>query len=231
MREGRLRAALIDLDGTLMDTAPDLAEAANRMRADLGLPPLPAARIAQYVGKGVDVLVHRALADRIDGAIEPRRFAPARAAFVRHYHEVNGTASVVFDGVPQALAQLRQRGWQLACVTNKAREFTAPLLARAQLAALLDAVVCGDEVARAKPHPDLLLEACRRLGVKPDEAVMIGDSANDVLAARAAGIGVLLVESGYNEGEAVASLAGQPGVDAIVPGLIDAARWLQQATT
>jgi phosphoglycolate phosphatase len=226
----RLRAVLIDLDGTLMDTAPDLAEAANRMRADFGLPPLPAWRVAQYVGKGADVLVHRSLTDRMDGQVAPERFAPARVAFVRHYHAVNGEASVVFDGVPQALARLRERGWRLACVTNKPREFTLPLLQRSGLAPLLDAVVCGDEVQHKKPHPEIVLQACSRLGVAPGQAVMVGDSANDVLAARAAGVRVVLVESGYNEGESVLSLAGE-GVDAIVPGLIDAAHWLDQATS
>jgi phosphoglycolate phosphatase len=224
----RLKGVLIDLDGTLMDTAPDLAEAANRMRADFGLPPLAASRVAQYVGKGADVLVHRSLTDCMDGQLPPERFEPARAAFMRHYHAVNGESSVVFDGVPQALARLRERGLLLACVTNKPREFTMPLLQRAQLSALLDAVVCGDEVQHKKPHPEIVLQACSRLGVAAAEAVMIGDSANDVVAARAAGVRVVLVESGYNEGESVASLAGE-GVDAIVPGLIDAARWLDQA--
>jgi phosphoglycolate phosphatase len=227
----RLRAVLVDLDGTLMDTAPDLAEAANRMRADFGLPSLPVPRVAQFVGKGADVLVHRTLTDRLDGEVGPERFAPARAAFTRHYHAVNGQASVVFEGVPQALARLRERGWKLACVTNKPREFTLPLLQRAGLTPLLDAVVCGDEVPHRKPHPAIVLEACSRLGVAPDCAVMVGDSVYDALAARAAGVRVLLVETGYNEGEPVSSLAGEPGVDAIVPGLIDAARWLDQVTS
>jgi phosphoglycolate phosphatase len=226
-----LRAVLLDLDGTLMDTAPDLAEAANRMRADLGLPSLPTSRVAQFVGKGADVLVHRSLTDRIDGQVEPERFAPARAAFARHYHAVNGQASVVFEGVPQALERLRERGWRLACVTNKPREFTVPLLERAQLARLLDAVVCGDEVNNRKPHPDIVLEACSRLGVAPGCAVMVGDSVNDALAARAAGVRVLLVETGYNEGEPVSSLSGEPGVDAIVPSLSDAVLWLDRAAS
>jgi phosphoglycolate phosphatase len=226
-----LCAVLIDLDGTLIDTAPDLAEAANRMRADFGLPALPAARVAQYVGKGADVLVHRSLTDRMDGQAAPEQFALARAAFMRHYHAVNGEASVVFEGAPQALTRLRERGWHLACVTNKPREFTMPLLQKADLAELFDAVVCGDEVQHRKPHPQILLEACSRLGVAPGQAVMIGDSVNDALAARAAGMRVVLVESGYNEGEPVSSLAAEPGVDAIVPRLIDAARWLDQATS
>jgi phosphoglycolate phosphatase len=224
-REG-LRAILIDLDGTLMDTAPDLAEAANRMRADFGLPSLPVARVAQYVGKGADVLVHRSLTDRMDGQVGPENFPRARASFMRHYHAVNGEASVVFEGVPQALMRLRSRGWRLACVTNKPREFTWPLLERSELAPLLDAVVCGDEVERRKPHPDIVLQACSRLGVPPGRAVMIGDSINDVLAARCAGVRVVLVQTGYNEGESVASLADQPGVDAIVPGLVEAVCWL-----
>ncbi len=211
----RLLAVLIDLDGTLMDTAPDLAEAANRMRADFGLPALPAARVARYVGKGADVLVHRSLTDRMDGEVAPERFVPARAAFDRSYH----------------LKRMRERGWQLACVTNKPQQFTLPLLQGAGLASLLDAIVCGDEVQHRKPHPQIVLEACSRLGVAPAQAVMIGDSVNDVLAARAAGVRVVLVESGYNEGESVSSLAGEPGVDAIVPGLIDAARWLDQMTS
>ena len=225
-----LCAVLIDLDGTLIDTAPDLAEAANRMRADFGLPALPAARVAQYVGKGADVLVHRSLTDRMDGQAPPEQFALARAAFMRHYHAVNGEASVVFEGAPQALTRLRERGWYLACVTNKPREFTMPLLQKADLAELFDAVVCGDEVQHRKPHPQILLEACSRLGVAPSQAVMIGDSVNDALAARAAGMRVVLVESGYNEGEPVSSLATEPGVDAIVRGLIDAARWVDEAT-
>jgi len=200
------------------------------MRADFGLPPLAPERVAQYVGKGADVLVHRSLTDRMDGQVASEQFGPARAAFLVHYHAVNGEASVVFDGVPQALMGLRQRGWHVACVTNKPRQFTLPLLQRAGLAPLLDAVVCGDEVEHKKPHPEIVLRACSLLGVAPSEAVLIGDSGNDVLAGRAAGVRVVLVESGYNEGEPLASLEGE-GVDAIVPGLLDAARWLDQATS
>src|SRR5262249_19689647 len=126
-----MRAVLIDLDGTLIDTAPDLAEAANRMRGDFGLPSLPAERVAQYVGKGADVLVQRTLTEGRGGQAAPEFSPGARDAFTRHYHAVNGEASVVFEGVPQALTRLRERGWHLACVTNKPREFTVPLLQKA----------------------------------------------------------------------------------------------------
>ncbi len=222
-----IRAALIDLDGTLMDTVPDLAEAANRMRADFDLPSLPQARIAAFVGKGADVLVHRALTDDLAGQAAPEDFTRGRAAFYRHYHATNGECAVVFHHVPEALKLLRGTGLKLACVTNKPREFTMPLLDRVQLARWFDTVVAGDDVKEKKPHPALLLAACERLGVPAAEALMIGDSINDALAARAAGCGVVLVETGYNEGEHVDALAGQPGVFAIVPALLDAAQTVQ----
>lgn len=223
-----LRGVLIDLDGTLMDTAPDLAAAANRMRADFGLPPLPLARVAAFVGKGAEVLVHRALTDDLDGLADADAFARGRSAFYAHYHDENGARAVVFEAVPQSLQQLREQGLKLACVTNKPREFTVPLLAKVGLAQYFDAVVAGDEVAEKKPHPALLLEACRRLGLAPASVLLIGDSVNDAQAARAAGSRCVLVETGYNEGEGVAQLAGAPGVDAIFATLGDAARWILQ---
>ena len=228
MKLSQLHGVLIDLDGTLMDTAPDLAAAANRMRADFGLPPLPLDRIAAFVGKGAEVLVHRALTDDLDGRAEPEAFARGRASFYAHYTVENGLQAIVFDRVPQALAQLRGRGLKVACVTNKPKEFTIPLLAKMDLARYFDAVVAGDEVAEKKPHPALLLEACRRMQLAPSEVMLIGDSVNDAQAARAAGCGCLLVETGYNEGEGVAALAGAPGLDAIVATLAEAVHWVLQ---
>jgi len=219
----RLDAVLIDLDGTLIDTAPDLAAAANAMRAEFGLQALPIERIAAFVGKGADVLVHRALTDDLAGRAGEEDFAAGKRAFYGHYHRENGRRAVVFERVPQALQRLRAAGLRLACVTNKPREFTLPLLERVGLAPAFEAVVAGDDVPEKKPHPALLLAACDRLGVMPSHALMIGDSVNDALAARAAGCPVVLVDTGYNEGERVASLAGQPGVDAILPSLLDAA--------
>jgi len=228
MKAVELRGVLIDLDGTLMDTAPDLAAAANRMRADFGLPPLPMERIAAFVGKGAEVLVHRALTDRLDGQASDGDFARGRASFYAHYTAENGLQAVVFERVPQALTQLRGKGLKVACVTNKPREFTLPLLEKMGLAPSFDAVVAGDEVAEKKPHPALLLEACRRLQLSPVQVMLIGDSVNDAQAAHAAGCRCVLVETGYNEGEGVASLAGAPGLDAILPALAEAVQWLLQ---
>ncbi|HYB51035.1 MAG TPA: phosphoglycolate phosphatase [Burkholderiaceae bacterium] len=226
---GPLRAALIDLDGTLMHTAPDLALAANRVRSEFGLPGLDEERISQFVGKGTDMLVHRALTDDIHGRVGDEVFQRARATFESHYRAVVGTQSRVFERVPEALAELRDAGLLVGCVTNKPREFTLALLEGAHLLALLEVVVAGNDVARRKPHPDLILEACARLRVAPAETILIGDSANDAQAAHAAGCSCVLVETGYNEGESVHARSGSPGVDAIFPSLFDAARWVLQS--
>jgi phosphoglycolate phosphatase len=129
----------------------------------------------------------------------------------------------MYPGVMEGLAALAQQGLALACVTNKAARFTLPLLERTRLKNQFKTIVCGDEVERGKPEPLCYLLACERLGVAPSEAVVIGDSGNDVLAARAAGIAVVCVPYGYNEGRPVASLAP----DAIVRDLLDAARWVK----
>lgn len=226
-----LQAVLIDLDGTLMDTAPDLALAANRMRGDFGLAALPVARIAAFVGKGAEVLIHRALTDDMAGTVDAATLARGRDSFFAHYHAVNGDAAVVFEAVPAALERLRDAGLRLVCVTNKPREFTLPLLDRVGLAPWFEAVVAGDDAPAKKPAPDQLLLACERIGVPPAAALMIGDSGNDYLAGHAAGMDVILVETGYNEGEPVAALAGAPGLTAIVPTLLDAALRVPAAST
>lgn len=209
------RAALIDLDGTLLDTVPDLAAAVNAMLVDMGRAELPAQTVAEYVGKGAEVLVHRAMSGALDGRIEDAAFEQARDAFYRHYRRVNGSAAQLYPGITTALDALRARGLKLACVTNKPREFTLALLERASLAPFFDAVVSGDDATHKKPHAAPLLEACRLMAVDIADAVMIGDSENDLLAARAAGCPAVLIEGGYNEGRPVSELAA----DAIVASL------------
>jgi phosphoglycolate phosphatase len=216
------RGVLIDLDGTLLDTVPDLTSAVNAMRGQFGLPPLAATQVAAYVGKGADRLVHRALTESLDGEVGAGDFARAKRSFFEHYRRANGRAAVVYPGVREALALLRERGLSLACVTNKPREFTDALLNRAALSDF-DAVVTGDDTVEKKPHPAPLLRACALLDVAPSEAAMIGDSENDVLSARAAGCSVIVVQTGYNEGRPV----GELDADAIVPALIDAARLVE----
>lgn len=216
------RAVLVDLDGTLLDTVPDIAAAVNAMCAELGRGAVPTETVASYIGKGADVLVHRVLTGVLDGQAAPEDFARAKEAFYRHYRRFNGHAALVFPGVPGALADLQARGFRLACVTNKPREFTLDLLERVGLVDYFQVVVSGDDAAEKKPHAAPLLVACQRLAVTPAESVMIGDSENDLLSARAAGCRVILVEGGYNEGTAVAALPA----DAIVETLPEAVRLL-----
>ena len=211
----RINAVLVDLDGTLLDTAPDLAAAANRMLAQLGLPPRTVADIGSYIGKGVPALVRRALP-------EPRLFDQALPLFERYYAEESGRSSVPYPGAREGVARLRALGLRLACVTNKPERFTRTLL---QAFEPFDALVCGDHVARKKPAPDALLLACERLGVAPREALFIGDSQNDVDAARAAGCAVWCVPYGYNEGRPATSLV----CDRMVQTLEEAAAVISRA--
>jgi phosphoglycolate phosphatase len=217
------RGVLIDLDGTLIDTVADLAAAVNAMRAEFNLSPLPESVVANYVGQGAGVLVRRALTESMEAALDEARFAAGRRVFDQHYRRENGRRSTVYPEVEVALASLRQRGLHLACVTNKPREYTVPLLEQKRLAEYFDAVVSGGDTEERKPHPAPFHLACRLLQVRPDEVIVIGDSINDLQAGRAAGCRVVLVETGYNEGEPVGSL----DADAIVPTLAEAARLIE----
>lgn len=212
-----IRAVLLDLDGTLLDTAPEIAAAANAMLAEQGLAPLPASTVRDFIGSGIPKLVERCL--QMSG--RPMREEALRS-FGAHYRRLNGTAAAPFPGVLDALERMRAAKLRLACVTNKAAAFTLPLLEKTNLAPLFDAVVTADQVGRRKPDPAPFLQACRALGASPGESVVIGDSANDAEGARAAGCAVLLVSYGYSEGRDVASLDS----DGVVASLGEAAERL-----
>ncbi len=217
----RVKAVMIDLDGTLADTIPDLAAATNMMLRELGRPGLDEGTIRDFVGKGITKLVERALAGSVDGRVPGEELALAMPVFERCYAEVNGRYTTVYPGVTEGLQALREIRMPLACVTNKSARFTLPLLKHLRLAPYFAEVVAGDTLPQRKPDPAPLLHACRKFGIAPREMLMIGDSVNDAQAARAAGCPVFCVPYGYNEGLDVRSL----DVDAIVPSLI-AATWL-----
>lgn len=200
-----VRAACIDLDGTLLDTIPDLAAAANAMLVALKLAPLPEERIRRFVGKGVEVLIDRTLdaAGGLAAAGGPATGEAARVHFYSAYRELNGSEARTYPGVVQGLQGLRDLGITLACVTNKPDEFAVPLLQRCGLNAYFDFVIGGDTLPFKKPHPGQLLEACRRWSLEPAQVLAVGDSVNDAEAARAAGMPVYLVPYGYNEGRDV----------------------------
>jgi len=220
----RFRAVLFDLDGTLLDTAADLAAAANAMLADLGRPRRDPAEIATYIGRGIPVLVHRSLTGALDGAAEPSLFERALPLFERRYAEESGRRAQPYPGVVDGLVRIRALGLGLGCVTNKAGRFTQELLERQGLARFFGCVVSGDTLARKKPDPLPVVHACGLLGAPPGEVLLIGDSLNDVLAARAAGCTVWCVPYGYNEGRPVEAL----DCDAIVRDLVEAARRLER---
>jgi phosphoglycolate phosphatase len=219
-------AVLFDLDGTLLDTIPDLADAANAMRQDMGLAPIPQKVLATYVGKGVEQLIIRTLGhDGAPASVEMVMRGLAR--YQDHYRALNGQRSRIYPGVVAGLQAFREQGARLAVVTNKGTEFTGPLLRQMGLDGYFDVVVCGDTCERKKPDPMPLIHACDLLGVAPDQALFIGDSINDALAANAAGMRVLALPYGYNEGRPVQSLP----VDAIVESIVEAAQWAADATS
>ena len=221
----RVKAVMIDLDGTLADTIPDLAAAANMMLGELKRPALDVGLIRTFVGKGIPRLVERALAGSIDGDAPRELMARALPIYERCYGEVNGRHSVIYPGVKEGLERLRAMRMPLACVTNKSQRFTGALLEQLKLARDFEIVVAGDTLPQKKPDPAPLLHACRGFGIAPADMLMIGDSLNDAQAARAAGCPVFCVPYGYNEGRDVREL----DVDAIVATLIEATRLIQKA--
>lgn len=206
--QGRWPALVIfDLDGTLVDSAPDLTLAVDGMLQRLQRAAAGEANVREWIGNGATVLVRRALA----GSAEPARMAQVDDAslaqaldiFREEYARVNGTHTRLYPGLPNLLRAWSQNGSQLAIVTNKPKPFTDPLLAALGLADYFAAVVGGDCLPQRKPHPMPLLHVTEALAISPAETLMVGDSRNDVLAARAAGMPVICRRDGYNHGEAI----------------------------
>ncbi|KRB92779.1 phosphoglycolate phosphatase [Noviherbaspirillum sp. Root189] len=214
-----IRAAIVDLDGTMIHTAPDFLVAVNRMRSDLGLGPLDIETITHFVGKGTENLMRRVLAvDYAPDEVEIH-FPQALASYHGHYLAINGDHSTLYPGVREGLDALRAKGLRLACVTNKPIAFAVPLLEKTGLRGYFELVYGGDSLPKKKPDPLPLLTVCKDFGLRPEEVVAIGDSSNDAQAARAAGCRVLNVPYGYNHGESIHEVDS----DGIVPTLLDAA--------
>lgn len=212
-----LDAAIVDLDGTMVDTVGDFEVALGGALHELGLPAVDRAFIARTVGKGSEHLLARCLAHL--GA-DPARQEALWQAYQRHYERINGQFAPVYPGVVEGLARLRAAGLRLACLTNKPTAFARPLLQAKGLAQAFDFVFGGDAFARKKPDPLPLLATCARLESSPSRTLMIGDSSNDAQAARAAGCPVALARYGYNHGESVDAV----GADALFDRL-DELEW------
>ncbi len=212
MNAQQFDAAIVDLDGTMVDTQGDFVAALNAMLTDLALPPIDRAFVSLTVGKGSEYLVARTL-ERAGDALG--RYTLAFDRYQHHYAGINGEFSDVFDGVDAGLQRLRERGLRLACLTNKPTVFARALLQKKGLAGYFDQVFGGDAFARKKPDPLPLIETCRALGSAPARTLMVGDSSNDAQAARAAGCPVVLVSYGYNHGEPVHGVDADGVVDRI----------------
>ena len=205
-----LQAAIVDLDGTMVDTLGDFVVALNRTLADLSLGPVDRAFIERTVGKGSEHLIRQTLA-QVGGNAE--LYPAAWALYQQHYLAINGEHASVYPGVVDGLQLLTDRGLKLACLTNKPIAFALPLLRMKGIDRFFQAVFGGDSFERRKPDPLPLRKTCEALGIAPANTLMLGDSSNDARAARAAGCPVVLVSYGYNHGEPV------QGVDA--DGVID----------
>ncbi|HWT20358.1 MAG TPA: phosphoglycolate phosphatase [Variovorax sp.] len=225
----RFDAAIVDLDGTMVDTLGDFAVSLNHMLGDLSLPPVAPAAIEKMVGKGSEHLILSALAHVMSSAGAASHGADAEVLHARaqalfdqaweryqhHYLAINGQHSAVYPGVIEGLKALRSRGLRLACLTNKPTSFAKPLLAAKGLDGFFDFAFGGDAFARKKPDPLPLLKTCEALGTAPARTLMIGDSSNDAKAARAAGCPVVLVTYGYNHGEPIRGVDADGFVDSL----------------
>lgn len=205
-------AAIVDLDGTMIDTMGDFVVALNRMLTELGLSSIDRIAVERMVGKGSENLVRAVLA-HVGGPVT--LFDQGLESYQRHYLAVNGQHSDVYPGVREGLDSLRSRGLKMACLTNKPTAFALPLLKAKGLDGYFPVVFGGDAFERKKPDPLPLLKTCEALGTVPARTLMIGDSSNDALAARAAGCPVLLVTYGYNHGEPVRAVLAQGFADSL----------------
>jgi phosphoglycolate phosphatase len=209
------KGAIVDLDGTMVDTLGDFAAALNLMLSDLDLPAVDRPAIERMVGKGSEHLIRSVLA-HVAGAEAPHKhFDAAFASYQRHYLAINGRHSDVYPGVVEGLRTLKGRGLKLACLTNKPTAFAVPLLKLKGLDGYFDVVFGGDAFERKKPDPLPLAKTCEALQLAPAQVLMVGDSSNDAQAARAAGCPVVLVTYGYNHGEPVRAVDADGFMDSL----------------
>lgn len=207
---------LVDVDGTMVDSVPDLAHCVNDMLKRMRRPGRSVDQVRQWVGNGVERLVKRALLGTLDGEPDSDLYEQALPLFRQCYGRRTCVESRLYPGVPEALAWLHSTGFRLACVTNKAAQFTEPLLRDLGIASYFKLVVSGDTLPQKKPDPAPLLYAAERLGVSPNAALLVGDSVNDVQAARAAGFGVVCVTYGYNHGRDIREASPDAVIDSLL---------------
>jgi phosphoglycolate phosphatase len=219
-----VKAIVIDLDGTLLHTAPELAESANRMLRDMGRQPVSQELLMSYIGNGIHWLVKRALTGDMHAEPDAALFDQALPIFEKHYTEL-ACDSKPFANVMQGLDAMKAAGFRLGCITNKVMRYTDPILKNSGLAPYFEIVLAGDTLPEKKPHPLPLLHAAKFFGVPIAQLLLVGDSLSDAQAARAAGCPIICVPYGYNHGEPVETL----NVDAVIPDLTAVLQLIQSA--
>jgi len=221
------KMVLIDVDGTLVDSVPDLAYCVDEMMKQLGMPAHGEAKVREWVGNGVERLTRRALIGQLEGEPDEALFEKAYPIFLALYAENTSKRSVLYPGVKEGLAYLKSAGYKLGCVTNKAAQFTLPLLQDLGIHDEFAIIVSGDTLPKKKPDPMPLLHVAEQLGVTPAEATMLGDSVSDVKAARAAGFQIICMSYGYNHGVDIR----EANPDAVIDSMAELEGLLESAGT
>lgn len=207
---------LIDVDGTLVDSVPDLAYCVDEMMKALGREPCGEDRVRNWVGNGVERLVRRALVGQLDGEPDEALFREAYPVFLSLYAGNTSKRSYLYPGVREGLDKLRAQDYCIGCVTNKAGQFTTPLLKHLGIYDEFAVVVAGDTLDKKKPDPAALLYAADKMGISPENSLMVGDSMNDVKASRAAGFQIVCVSYGYNHGVDIREACPDMVIDSLV---------------
>lgn len=211
-----VKAVLFDLDGTLVDSLPELYHGVHTVLSDMGLKAPSQEAVGAMIGRGILVLVQR-LCAALGIAVESEQGRDLFDRLLKAWSESGGRHMAFYPGVTEGVEQLKDKGIRVALVTNKQRSLTVEFLQSRGLESLFDTVVAGDDCPNNKPAPDMLIRAMTEMNVCASETVMVGDSRNDALAGRAAGVSVALVETGYNEGVSIADWAREAGFTRVYP--------------
>ena len=207
---------MIDVDGTLVDSVPDLSYCVDEMMKALGKKPCGEAKVREWVGNGVPKLVERALTGELEATPSAQDYDRAYPIFLELYAENTAKRSCLYDGVREGLDYLKSQDYLIGCVTNKAEQFTLPLLKTLGIFDDFSLVVSGDTLAKKKPDPLPLLHSAEHFGIKPQECLMLGDSVSDVKASRAAGFAIICMSYGYNHGRDIATENPDLVIDSMV---------------
>jgi phosphoglycolate phosphatase len=213
----RPQMILVDVDGTMVDSVPDLAYCVDQMMDRFGLPRRGEDQVRLWVGNGVERLVRRALIGKLNGEPDDALFAKAYPIYLELYEANVSTRSRLYPGIAEGLAWLTRERFRLGCVTNKAAQFTVPLLKNLGVHDYFEIVISGDTLPQRKPDPAPLLHAAKHFGVTPQQSLMVGDSVSDVKAARAAGFKIVCMSYGYNHGEDIR----KADPDAVIDSLLE----------